>query len=137
MDNGRVVCALLDGQICSAYFNMRNLDDFLVFVWTWTRTAVHQPNGKPKFRENYVNLNNNHTNSNPNPTPNVNTNNSNNSKKDDVPASERVSFFINAHFTSLMLDVDLAPISRLNLHIDNVVASLCPGSGRYYTESSL
>lgn len=103
MDNGRVVCALLDGQICSAYFNMRHLDDFLVFVWTWTRTNVH------KDPPAQANTNNTNTSS-----AKESVGNNNNQKKQPLPPpsdSERISFFINAHINSLILDVDLAPIS--------------------------
>lgn len=110
MDNGPVVCALLDGQICSAYYNMRHLDDLLVFVWTWTRTSIHRP---PPSSSAPIDP----------PLPKV------------LPLArephERISLFINAHITSVILDLDLTPLTRINLHMDNLVGSLCPGSGRY------
>lgn len=105
-----MVCALLDGQICSAYFNMRHLDDFLVFVWTWTRASGNRPAKAPPKEPAALPIS---------------------LPKEPLTPSERISFFVNANFATIMMDVDLTPLSRVSMHIDNVVAGFCPGSGRY------
>lgn len=92
---------------------MRHLDDFLVFVWTWTRASGKRRSKEPPAPKEPAVA----------PPPLL--------PKDPRPSSERISFFINARVSSVMVDIDLAPLSRVSAHVDNVVAGFCPGSGRY------
>jgi hypothetical protein len=90
-----------------------------VFVWTWTRTSLHRPDAPTIRQQTHAHIQQIQETTLPAKPP-----------QPPIP-SERISFFINARINSLMLDLDLTPISRISLHIDNVVANLCPGSGRY------